>query len=90
MSDTEFPKELIEESSEKKDEKLHESLYTQVLGMSVNEKIRLATFGNKEARNMLVKDQNRVVIQAVMNSPKLSEDEVVSQLIPKAFDLIRT
>jgi hypothetical protein len=78
MDDTEFPKELIEETEQPEPEKLFESLYQRLLNMAVNEKIRLATLGNKEARNLLIKDPNRLVIHSVLSSPKLTEDEVVS------------
>jgi hypothetical protein len=77
MDDTEFPKELIEETGEAKPERIFESLYQRLLNMAVNEKIRLATLGNKEARNLLIKDPNRLVIHSVLSSPKLTEDEVV-------------
>ena len=78
MQDDEFPKELIEETEQPQPEKLFESLYQRLLNMAVNEKIRLATLGNKEARNLLIKDPNRLVIHSVLSSPKLTEDEVVS------------
>lgn len=78
MDDTEFPKELIEDTDEVKPEKVFESLYQRLLNMAVNEKIRLATLGNKEARNLLIKDPNRLVIHSVLSSPKLTEDEIVS------------
>ncbi len=77
MEDTEFPKELIEEAEQPQTEKLFESLYQRLLNMAVNEKIRLATLGNKEARNLLIKDPNRLVIHSVLNSPKLTDDEIV-------------
>ena len=77
MEENEFPKELIEESEQPKSEKLFESLYQRLMNMAVNEKIRLATLGNKEARNLLVKDPNRLVVQAVINSPKLTEEEAI-------------
>jgi len=78
MDDTDLPRELIEESSEPKPEKLFESLYQRLIAMGVNDKIRLATLGNKEARNLLIKDPNRLVVNAVLSSPKLTEDEVVA------------
>jgi hypothetical protein len=78
MDDTEFPKELIEETDQPQPEKVFESLYQRLLNMAVNEKIRLATLGNKEARNLLIKDPNRLVIHSVLSSPKLTEDEVIS------------
>ena len=77
MDDTDLPRELIEESDEPKPEKLFESLYQRLIAMGVNDKIRLATLGNKEARNLLIKDPNRLVVNAVLSSPKLTEDEVV-------------
>jgi hypothetical protein len=78
MDDTDLPRELIEESEEPKPEKLFESLYQRLISMGINDKIRLATLGNKEARNLLIKDPNRLVVNAVLGSPKLTEDEVVS------------
>jgi hypothetical protein len=78
MEENEFPKELIEESQQPQPEKVFESLYQRLLNMAVNEKVRLATLGNKEARNLLIKDPNRLVIHSVLSSPKLTDDEVVS------------
>ena len=78
MQDDEFPKELIEETEQPQPEKLFESLYQRLLNMAVNEKIRLATLGNKEARNLLIKDPNRLVLHSVLSSPKLTDDEVIS------------
>ncbi len=77
-----FPKELIEEREEpagrSEETKISESLYAQIIKMSVSEKIKLATVGNREARNILIKDPNRIVITAVINSPKIKEDDVLS------------
>ena len=78
MDDTDIPKELIEENEEPKPERLFESLYQRLISMGINDKIRLATLGNKEARNLLIKDPNRLVVNAVLSSPKLTEEEVVS------------
>jgi hypothetical protein len=52
------------------------SLYQQVLNMSVPAKVALALKGNKEARSLLIRDSNKVVQQAVIGSPKLTEGEV--------------
>lgn len=52
------------------------SLYQQVLNMSVPAKVALALKGNKEARGLLIRDSNKVVQQAVIGSPKLTEGEV--------------
>ena len=58
-------------------EKISESLYGQIMKMSVSEKVKLAMVGNREARNILIKDTNRIILSAVINSPKLSEDDVL-------------
>ena len=80
--ESKFTSELTEESEEHKTpqeiERISESLYAQIIKMTVSEKIKLATVGNREARNILIKDPNRVVIVAVMNSPKLKEEDVIS------------
>ena len=77
MPDDDFPAELTEEASDDKPEKLHESLYSRIMEMPVSEQIKLATVGNKEARSILIKDSNRLVIQAIINSPKVSEQEII-------------
>ena len=41
------------------------------------EKVKLARFGNGEARSLLVRDRNKVVATAAIRSPKLKESEVV-------------
>ncbi len=65
--------DVIEDEEEK-----FESLYTRVQNMSISEKVKLASLGSKEARNLLIKEPNRLITQAVINSPKLTDDEVVS------------
>lgn len=53
-----------------------QNLFQQVQGMGVSEKIQLALKGNKEARALLIKDSNKQVVLAVLNSPRLTEQEV--------------
>ena len=48
------------------------------LSSSVNNKITQATFGSREDRNRLIKEQNRLIIYSVINSPKITEDELVA------------
>lgn len=54
----------------------YESLYNKILNMGVAEKIKLALMGSKEARDILVRDSNKMVAVAVAKSPKLQESEV--------------
>ena len=56
----------------------HDSLYNRIQQMSVTEMVQLATFGTKEARNLLIRNPNRSIVQAVLNSPKITDDEITS------------
>ena len=53
-----------------------ESLYHRILQMGVGDKIKLALFGNKEARELLVHDPNRIIAVSVVKSPKIMEAEI--------------
>ena len=53
-----------------------QNLYQRLLTMSVPAKIQLALKGNKEARTLLIKDNNKVIQEAVLDSPKLTDTEV--------------
>jgi hypothetical protein len=46
--------------------------------MSVVEKVKAALLGSQEERMILVRDSNKLVARAVMQSPKVSEHEVES------------
>jgi len=51
---------------------------TVVLSSSVNKKITQATLGSREDRSRLIKEQNRLIIYSVINSPKITDDEIVA------------
>jgi hypothetical protein len=46
--------------------------------MSVSEKIKLATLGNKEARTLLLRDNNKLVCMAAVTSPRITDGEVMT------------
>ena len=48
----------------------------KVARLSVGERVKLAFLGNKEERAILIRDGSRVVYSAVINSPKLTDQEV--------------
>ncbi len=54
-------------------------LSQRILKMTVSEKIKLANQGNKEARTLLIRDSNKLVVTAVMRSPRLTDGEVLNQ-----------
>jgi hypothetical protein len=68
-----------------------ESLYHQILNMGVADKLKLAFFGSKEARDILVRDANKMVCVAVVKSPKIQESEVetISKSRQVAEDVLR-
>lgn len=72
-----FDKDLIEEKEVAQPEPEILSLYNRVQKMSVSEKIKLATLGNKQARDILMKDSNKLVTTAVIRNPRIGEDEVL-------------
>ncbi|HEX8368017.1 MAG TPA: hypothetical protein VF604_05705 [Pyrinomonadaceae bacterium] len=52
------------------------SMLNRVLRMSMKDRVKLAMKGDREARNILIRDPNRVVAQAVMQNPRITEQEV--------------
>lgn len=54
------------------------SINQKILKMSVAEKIKLATKGNKEARGLLIRDSNKLVCVAVIRSPRITDGEVMA------------
>lgn len=54
----------------------HLSKYQQALELGVSEKIKIALTGDKEWRNILIKDSNKLVCGAVMKNPRITEGEV--------------
>ena len=75
MDDKKIPGKIDGESEEGA---LNDSLYNRIQQMSVNEMVQLATFGNRETRNLLIKNPNRIIVQAVLNSPKITDEEIIS------------
>jgi hypothetical protein len=53
------------------------NIAAQIHLMSVSEKIKYATRGNKEVRAILIKDSSKLVVAAVIKSPKISEEEIL-------------
>lgn len=52
------------------------SVYQRVMQMKQGEKIRVALLGNKEERQLLIRDSSRQVASMVLKSPKLTDTEV--------------
>ena len=54
--------------------------------MSIAQKIKLATLGNKEARSFLIRDTNKLVCTAVIRSPRITDGEVLNCATNKAVN----
>ena len=73
-----FPSELVVETQAHLNDEQRQNLHQKILHMTVPQKIRLAMLGNREARNILIQDRNRIIFMAVLRSPKLSENDALS------------
>jgi hypothetical protein len=62
--------------SEEEQKKL--TITQRIMRMSVAEKIKLATLGNKEARTLLLRDSNKLVSMAAATSPRITDGEILS------------
>lgn len=69
-------RDLTEERPIGEDER--SSIAAQVAMLSVPGKVELAVKGNREVRRILSRDSNSMVARAVIGSPKLSEDDIIS------------
>ncbi len=54
------------------------NLIQQVAKMNVAQKVKLAFRADKEGRALLLKESSRLVVMAVLNSPKMTEQEIES------------
>jgi regulator of extracellular matrix RemA (YlzA/DUF370 family) len=52
------------------------SLIRRIMLMSTKDRMKLAMKGDREARGILIRDSNKVVCSAVVNNPRISEQEV--------------
>ncbi len=52
------------------------SVINRVLTMGMKDRVKLAMKGDREARNILIRDPNRIVAQAVVQNPRITEQEM--------------
>lgn len=60
------------------EEEINLSKYQQALEMGVSDKIKMAMTGDKEWRNIFLKDPNKLVSSAVMKNPRITDGEVLA------------
>jgi hypothetical protein len=73
-----------DESASPMEEPKKLNLTQRIMKMSIAEKIKLATLGNKEARTLLLRDSNKLVCTAVIRSPRITDGEVLLSAANKA------
>jgi hypothetical protein len=52
------------------------SMINRIMRMGMKDRVRLAMKGDREARNILIRDPNRIVAQAVVQNARITEQEV--------------
>ncbi|MBK6724949.1 MAG: hypothetical protein IPG58_17295 [Acidobacteria bacterium] len=52
------------------------SMINRIMKMGVKDRVKLGSKGDREARNILIRDPNRLVSSAVVNNPRITEQEV--------------
>jgi len=58
-------------------EEEHLSIQQRLMQMTVTEKIKLALLGNKEAREVLIRDSNKIVSITVLHNPHITDEEIM-------------
>jgi len=70
--------EAADESAAPMEEGKRMTLAQRIMRMSISEKIKLATLGNKEARTALLRETNKLVAVAAIRSPRITDGEVLA------------
>jgi len=52
------------------------SMINRIMMMNMRDRMKLAMKGNREARNILIRDPNKIISTAVIQNPKITEQEV--------------
>src|SRR5262249_36856881 len=65
----------VDEEGKEKLKEAMKPLHAQIADLTVAQKIRLATLGSSAARMLLVRDHNRLVATAAVQSPMMNEND---------------
>lgn len=67
------------------------SMINRIMKMGVKDRVKLGMKGDREARNILIRDPNRLVSSAVVNNPRISEKEIenISAMRSISEDILR-
>jgi hypothetical protein len=80
------------EAADDDDSAMSKALWNAIRELSVAQRIRMALMGNGAARNLLIRDSYKIVAEAVLRNPQLTEKEVSSFAANKTLseEIIRT
>jgi hypothetical protein len=79
------PQELVEELPPE-EKKITRSLAAQIQLMTVGERLKLALKGNRDARQILIRDSSRLVQRFVLQNPRISDEEIVALCKNRSID----
>jgi hypothetical protein len=67
------------------------SMINRIMKMGVKDRVKLGMKGDREARNILIRDPNKLVSSAVVNNPRITEQEVenIASMRSISEDLLR-
>jgi hypothetical protein len=67
------------------------SIINRIMKMGMKDRARLAMKGDREARNILIRDPNRVIAQAVVKNPRITEQEIekIASMRAVSEDILR-
>jgi hypothetical protein len=67
------------------------SMINRIMKMGVKDRVKLGMKGDREARNILIRDPNRLVSSAVVNNPRITEQEVgaIASMRSLSEDILR-
>ena len=78
------PQDLVEELPPEK--KVSRNLAAEIQAMSVGQRLKLAMKGNRDARQILIRDSSRIVQRFVLLNPRISEEEIVMLCKNRSID----
>ena len=71
-------REEADTQTSSEDERARISLVQKITDMGISERVQFALKGDRETRMILIRDPNKVVYRAVLQSPRLSDSEIES------------
>jgi hypothetical protein len=82
--------ETLESGKEVTPERI--SLIRRIMFMNVKDRVKLARKGDREARSILIRDSSRVVASAVINNPRITDQEAenIASMRTVSGDVLRS